>query len=176
MLYLLYGIHVIVCIFLILVVLLQQGQGADLSVFGGGSTQTAFGARSATTLLHKLTVTSFVVFIFTTLLIGIMQGGSDRASLMSDVLGDQVKEGAATPDKPADDGAKADQPATDDGGAAANSAQPAGDDGTAAADQAGADQGGASPAAAGQDTMDQGATDQGAAGQNAAGGDGGGGR
>lgn len=75
MIYLLYVIHVLVCVFLILVVLLQQGKGADLSVFGGGSTQTAFGARSATTLLHKLTVVSFVVFILTTVTIAIMQGG-----------------------------------------------------------------------------------------------------
>ena len=101
MLYLLYGIHIIVCIFLILVVLLQQGKGADLSVFGGGSTQTAFGARSATTLLHKLTVTSFVLFIFTTLMIGILQGGPDRASLMSDVMGDRLDE-TATPDEGAE--------------------------------------------------------------------------
>jgi preprotein translocase subunit SecG len=71
--YLLYAIHVMVCIFLILVVLLQQGKGADLSVFGGGSTQTAFGARGATTLLHKLTVGSFIIFIVTTLLIGLPQ-------------------------------------------------------------------------------------------------------
>ena len=38
MIYVLYFIHVVVCLFLILVVLLQQGKGADLSVFGGGST------------------------------------------------------------------------------------------------------------------------------------------
>ncbi|MDP9121809.1 MAG: preprotein translocase subunit SecG [Acidobacteriota bacterium] len=73
MIYLLYAVHILVCVFLILVVLLQQGKGADLSVFGGGSTQTAFGARGATTLLHKLTVTSFVIFILTTLSIGIPQ-------------------------------------------------------------------------------------------------------
>jgi len=71
--YLLYTLHVLVCVFLILVVLLQQGKGADLSVFGGGSTQTAFGARGATTLLHKITVISFIVFVVTTLLIGIPQ-------------------------------------------------------------------------------------------------------
>ena len=69
--FLLYFVHVVVCLFLILVVLLQQGKGADLSVFGGGSTQTAFGARGATTLLHKLTVGSFVIFIITTLAIGL---------------------------------------------------------------------------------------------------------
>jgi preprotein translocase subunit SecG len=71
--YVLYAIHILVCVFLILVVLLQQGKGADLSVFGGGSTQTAFGARGATTLLHKLTVGSFVIFVLTTLLIGLPQ-------------------------------------------------------------------------------------------------------
>jgi preprotein translocase subunit SecG len=81
--YLLYTIHVIVCIFLILVVLLQQGKGADLSVFGGGTTQAAFGTRGATTLLHKLTVISFVVFILTTLLIGIPQ--ARRSTVMSGV-------------------------------------------------------------------------------------------
>jgi preprotein translocase subunit SecG len=75
--FLLYTIHALVCIFLILVVLLQQGKGADLSVFGGGSTQTAFGARGATTFLHKLTVASFVIFVLTTLAIGILsQGGA----------------------------------------------------------------------------------------------------
>jgi preprotein translocase subunit SecG len=73
--YLLYVVHVLVCVFLILVVLLQQGKGADLSVFGGGSTQTAFGARSATTLLHKLTVASFVIFILTTVSISLVKGG-----------------------------------------------------------------------------------------------------
>jgi preprotein translocase subunit SecG len=80
--YLLYALHVLVCVFLILVVLLQQGKGADLSVFGGGSTQTAFGARGATTLLHKLTVASFVIFILTTISIGIFQnkGGSSVVS------------------------------------------------------------------------------------------------
>jgi len=81
--YLLYTVHVIVCIFLILVVLLQQGKGADLSVFGGGTTQAAFGARGATTLLHKLTVISFVVFILTTLLIGIPQ--ARRGTVMGGV-------------------------------------------------------------------------------------------
>jgi preprotein translocase subunit SecG len=72
--YVLEAVHVLVCVFLILVVLLQQGKGADLSVFGGGSTQTAFGARSATTLLHKLTVASFVIFIVTTVSIALAKG------------------------------------------------------------------------------------------------------
>jgi len=81
--YLLYALHVIVCVFLILVVLLQQGKGADLSVFGGGSTQTAFGARGATTLLHKLTVASFVIFILTTVSIALFKGGVGGGTVMA---------------------------------------------------------------------------------------------
>ena len=46
-------LHVIISVFLILVVLVQQGKGADLAgAFGGGGSQTAFGARGATTLLQ----------------------------------------------------------------------------------------------------------------------------
>jgi len=96
--YLFYTIHVIVCLFLILVVLLQQGKGADLSVFGGGSTQTAFGARSAATLLHKLTVVSFVLFILTTLSIAVYQIGPGGASLLSDAVEEQVEESTTPPD------------------------------------------------------------------------------
>ncbi len=94
--YLLYSVHILVCIFLILVVLLQQGKGADLSVFGGGSTQTAFGARSATTLLHKLTVASFVVFILTTISIGVFQG-TGGSSVVSGVGRAKGKTTAAVP-------------------------------------------------------------------------------
>jgi len=93
---LLYTIHVLVCIFLILVVLLQQGKGADLSVFGGGSTQTAFGARSATTLLHKLTVASFVIFTLTTLAIGIRKAGPG-GTVMSRVKTEQSAPASPAP-------------------------------------------------------------------------------
>jgi len=103
--YLLYAIHVLVCIFLILVVLLQQGKGADLSVFGGGTTQTAFGARGATTLLHKLTVGSFVIFIITTLLIGLPQIHRGGGTVMEGVEATETtpapaKPAAATPARP----------------------------------------------------------------------------
>ena len=91
MIYVFYSIHVIVCLFLILVVLLQQGKGADLSVFGGGSTQTAFGARSAATLLHKLTVVSFILFILTTLSIAVLKIGSGPGGGRS-VVGEEAEE------------------------------------------------------------------------------------
>lgn len=91
MIYVFYTLHILVCIFLILVVLLQQGKGADLSVFGGGSTQTAFGARGAATLLHKLTVVSFVMFIVTTMGIAVISGGARSASVMSEALEEQTE-------------------------------------------------------------------------------------
>lgn len=84
MIFVLYAVHVTVSLFLVLVVLLQQGKGADLSVFGGGASQAAFGARGAATLLHKLTVGCFVLFIVTTLSIGFMQK-QDTSSVMSGV-------------------------------------------------------------------------------------------
>jgi preprotein translocase subunit SecG len=95
---LLYTVHALVCVFLILVVLLQQGKGADLSVFGGGSTQTAFGARGATTLLHKLTVASFVIFTLTTLTIGIRKTDT---SVLSGLKSGKAAAPAASPAKPA---------------------------------------------------------------------------
>jgi len=85
LLLLLSTIHVIVCLFLILVVLLQQGKGADLSVFGGGGTQAAFGARGATTMLHKLTVYGFVGFILTTIGIGLLKTSERNASVITDL-------------------------------------------------------------------------------------------
>jgi preprotein translocase subunit SecG len=97
LIYLLYALHIIVCVFLILVVLLQQGKSADLSVFGGASTQAAFGARGAATLLHKLTVASFVGFILTTMGIALMLGlgGGDS------VIGEDEEVSAPAPAAPA---------------------------------------------------------------------------
>ena len=83
MIYVLYLLEVVVCLFLILVVLLQQGSGADLSVFGGGATQTAFGARGTTQFIHKLTVWAFVAFILLTLAIAVYKGGAEGGSVMT---------------------------------------------------------------------------------------------
>ena len=67
-------IYVVICFFLILVVLLQQGKGADIAgAFGGGSSQTAFGARGATTFLHKVTTGAFVGFVVISMMLSIME-------------------------------------------------------------------------------------------------------
>ena len=66
-------VHVIVCLFLIIVVLLQSGKAADLAgAFGGMGSQTAFGPRGSATLLSKATTISAVLFMVTSLSLSIM--------------------------------------------------------------------------------------------------------
>jgi preprotein translocase subunit SecG len=66
-------VHVIVCIFLIVVVLLQSGKAADLAgAFGGMGSQTAFGPRGSATLLSKATTISAILFMVTSMSLSIM--------------------------------------------------------------------------------------------------------
>src|SRR4030043_743944 len=72
-------IHVIVSLFLIAVVLLQSGKGAELgAAFGGGSSHTLFGSRGAATFLNKMTTVAAVVFMITSLTLAVVtaKGGS----------------------------------------------------------------------------------------------------
>jgi len=90
------ALYVFVCFFLILVVLLQQGKGADIAgAFGGGGSQTAFGARGATTLLHKLTTGAFIGFIVLALLLTLLEA-RPRSSVVK-----TLPAGAATQKAPA---------------------------------------------------------------------------
>ncbi len=67
-------LHVIVCIFLIAVVLLQRGKGAQIgAVFGGGGGATMFGGRGAGNFLTKLTTGAAVVFMLTSLSLAYMR-------------------------------------------------------------------------------------------------------
>jgi preprotein translocase subunit SecG len=85
MVYLLVVLHVIVSLFLIGVVLLQQGKSADLAgAFGGQGSQTAFGPRGAANLLTKLTTYSAIIFMLTSIGLTILlarAGGSDHSVL-----------------------------------------------------------------------------------------------
>jgi len=66
-------IHVFVCLFLIIVILLQSGKAADLAgAFGGMGSQTAFGPRGSATLLSKATTVSAVLFMCTSLALSIL--------------------------------------------------------------------------------------------------------
>ena len=64
--YAIVAVHVIVCVILVLVVLLQSGKGADLAgAFGGGATQTAFGSRGPASFLSRMTTVAAVLFMLT---------------------------------------------------------------------------------------------------------------
>ena len=114
-------IHVLVCLFLIMVVLFQQGKGADLSVFGGGSTMSAFGARGAANVFHKLTVTGFVLFTITTLSISLVQSRQisstvmDEVPVAADTTSDEATTEAVSEESasPASDAAEAEMPAAE---------------------------------------------------------------
>jgi len=89
MYYVLLFIHIVVCIFLIIVVLLQSGKAADLAgAFGGMGSQTAFGPRGSATLLSKATTISAVLFMITSLSLSIM--ATRNAGLGTTVLEDQT--------------------------------------------------------------------------------------
>ena len=66
-------LHVIICFFLIVVVLLQSGKAADLAgAFGGMGSQTAFGPRGSATLLSKATTMAAVLFMLNSIALGIL--------------------------------------------------------------------------------------------------------
>ncbi len=78
--YLVVTVHVIVCMFLIGVVLLQQGRSADLAgAFGGQGSQTTFGPRAAANLLTRLTTWGAIIFMVTSLSLTILYMRSNKS-------------------------------------------------------------------------------------------------
>ena len=99
MYYLLLAVHVVVCIFLIIVVLLQSGKAADLAgAFGGMGSQTAFGPRGSATLLSKATTISAVLFMITSLSLSIL--ATRNAGLGTTVLEDVQQKSTPTKSQP----------------------------------------------------------------------------
>jgi preprotein translocase subunit SecG len=97
MIYLIYGVHILVCFFIIVVVLLQSGQSGDISAaFGGQGSQTAFGPRGAASALSKATTWSAVAFMLTSITLSIY---SARHTAPKSVLQD-VKTEAPKPQVP----------------------------------------------------------------------------
>ena len=72
--YLVLTLHVVACLFLIAVVLLQQGKGQDLaSAFGGGGSQAAFGPRGSATVLSRATTILAGLFMVTSLTLSVLR-------------------------------------------------------------------------------------------------------
>jgi preprotein translocase subunit SecG len=78
-------IHVIVCLILVVVVLLQSGKAADLAgAFGGMGSQTVFGPRGSATVLSKATTISAILFMITSMTLSILatRGGSGTPDIL----------------------------------------------------------------------------------------------
>ena len=78
-------IHIVVCFFIIIVVLLQSGKSADIAAaFGGMGSQTAFGPRGAATLLSKATTWSAVIFMVTSITLSIAASRRTSGSVLQE--------------------------------------------------------------------------------------------
>ena len=73
-------LHIIVAFIMIGVILLQSGKGAEIGAAFGGSSQTVFGARGASTLLSKLTAVSATIFMVTSLSLAILSKQKNYSS------------------------------------------------------------------------------------------------
>ena len=87
LLYFVVVLHIIVCLFLVGVVLLQQGRSADLAgAFGGQGSQTAFGPRAAANVLTRLTTWSAIIFMVTSISLTVLyQRSSGSHSVLQGV-------------------------------------------------------------------------------------------
>ena len=129
-------IYVLVCFFMVIIVLLQQGKGSGMGATFGGGGQTLFGSRGQTTPLQKMTTIMAFLFMALSVLLATMSGGDESALYQppSDKpVGLQPAEGSGMGgDQPAEaGGAAAGQPAADAPTAPdakpADDAKPAGD-------------------------------------------------
>ncbi|HLI79270.1 MAG TPA: preprotein translocase subunit SecG [Candidatus Binataceae bacterium] len=72
------AVHVIICVTLVILILLQQGKGADVGAVFGGSSSTVFGASGAGNMLSRTTAALAALFFATSLYLAYMS--SERAS------------------------------------------------------------------------------------------------
>ena len=97
-------IHVVVCFFLIIVVLLQSGKSGDIAAaFGGQGSQTAFGPRGAATALSKATTWSAIIFMVTSITLSVFAARRTGAG--------SVLQGLKPPQSKSQPAAPAQQPA-----------------------------------------------------------------
>src|SRR5580765_6857329 len=97
---LIYAVHILVCFFLIIVVLLQSGKSGDIAAaFGGMGSETAFGPRGPATALSKATTWSTIIFMLTSITLSVMasRGGSSSGSVLQGITPSQTKTQPATP-------------------------------------------------------------------------------
>ena len=109
-------IHYIVCIFLVIVILLQAGKGADAgAAFGAGSSGNVFGPRGAATFLSKITTVAAIVFLITSMLLAsfsrqsknsvispevVLPGAESQAETQASITEQDLTKGTNTESKP----------------------------------------------------------------------------
>jgi preprotein translocase subunit SecG len=97
--YVLVTLHVLVCFVLIIVIMLQSGNAADLAgAFGGAGSQTAFGPRGAASFLSRATTWCAIVFMMTSLTLSVKRGPSETTSSSGSIL-EQTQKQAPAPAK-----------------------------------------------------------------------------
>jgi preprotein translocase subunit SecG len=128
-------LHVVVCLFLIAVVLLQRGKGAEMgAVFGGGASSTVFGSRGGANFLTKMTTASAALFMITSLSLSYISTDQAGDKLFEDGVAEEATGagengeagggfedlGTVAPESAGDDtGVLTDEPAAEAGGEAA---------------------------------------------------------
>jgi preprotein translocase subunit SecG len=100
---LLLTLHVLVCIALIIIVLLQAGKGAEIGAsFGSGSSQTVFGATGGKNFMTRLTTGAAVIFMLTSLTLAYFYGQPGSSSVMPATVPTQAPQATApAPSEPA---------------------------------------------------------------------------
>jgi preprotein translocase subunit SecG len=91
-------IHVIVCLFLIVIVLLQHGKGADIGATFGGSSQSLFGTEGPLPLLNKITTLAAIIFMLTSVTLAYFSSSTSTGSVMNELK----KQQAVKVEKPAE--------------------------------------------------------------------------
>src|SRR5579862_3619366 len=93
-------LHVMVCIILVIVIMLQSGNAADLAgAFGGAGSQTAFGPRGAATFLSRATTWCAIVFMMTSLTLAVKRTPMEESGTGS--ILEETQQSAPAPAKPA---------------------------------------------------------------------------
>ena len=90
-------IHVLVCFFLIVIVLLQHGKGADMGATFGGASQTVFGTEGPLPLLNKITTGAAVVFMITSVLLAYISSNVGSGTVMQEISAPPASEQPAAP-------------------------------------------------------------------------------
>ncbi|MFT5701061.1 MAG: preprotein translocase subunit SecG [Desulforhopalus sp.] len=90
-------VHVMVCLFLVGIVLLQHGKGADIGATFGGSSQSLFGTEGPLPLLNKITTAVAILFMLTSVTLAYISSQKSKSSVMSGVSISQPAVEVATP-------------------------------------------------------------------------------